>query len=117
MPQEVTDGWLFISLAFGGVVVNLVGVLFFWFPGEDGQSHDTHCGGFLAAHSHSHDHGCVPACCVFFIVSVDRVNVNGLTYEETPVSVRLHKENPLSLGPREGTSWGRQAALRTKDRN
>ncbi|CAM9384658.1 unnamed protein product [Ectocarpus sp. 8 AP-2014] len=57
VPQEVTDGWLFISLAFGGVVVNLVGVLFFWFPGEDGQSHDTHCGGFLAAHSHSHDHG------------------------------------------------------------
>lgn len=58
MPTEVKDGWSYIALAFGGVLVNLVGVLFFLYSGED--AHD--CGGFLTAHSHSHDHGCVRVC-------------------------------------------------------
>eukprot|EP00752_Nemacystus_decipiens_P012010 g10648.t1 len=53
VPTEVKDGWGYIALAFGGVLVNLVGVLFFLYSGED--THD--CGGFLTAHSHSHDHG------------------------------------------------------------
>lgn len=54
-PTEVESGWLYVMLAFGGVLVNLVGVLFFLSAGEDG--HDHHGGGFLHAHNHSHDHG------------------------------------------------------------
>eukprot|EP00903_Cladosiphon_okamuranus_P007729 g7489.t1 len=53
VPTEVKDGWCYIALAFGGVLVNLVGVLFFLYSGED--AHD--CGSFLTAHNHSHDHG------------------------------------------------------------
>lgn len=56
MPAEVKQGLPYIFLAFGGVCVNLVGVLFFMYAGEDAQC--PHGGGFLAAHSHSHDHGC-----------------------------------------------------------
>ncbi|CAM9713434.1 unnamed protein product, partial [Scytosiphon promiscuus] len=55
VPAEVTDGLPYIFLAFGGVLVNLVGVLFFLYCGED--THGPHGGGFLTAHSHSHDHG------------------------------------------------------------
>ncbi|CAN0451642.1 unnamed protein product, partial [Laminaria digitata] len=54
-PTQVTSGWLYISLAFGGILVNLVGVLFFLAAGDVG--HDHHGGGFLTAHNHSHDHG------------------------------------------------------------
>lgn len=49
------SGWPFILLALGGVLVNLVGVLFFLAAGEDCHHHG---GGLLSAHSHSHDHGC-----------------------------------------------------------
>lgn len=54
VPTEVDSGWPFIFLAFCGVLVNLVGVVFFMASGGDGCDHG---GGFLHAHSHAHDHG------------------------------------------------------------
>lgn len=57
-PTEIEADRLFIGLAFGGVFVNLAGVLFFLAAGGDGHDH-FHAGGFLSAHSHSHDHGWV----------------------------------------------------------
>lgn len=55
VPAEVESGWTYIILAFAGVAVNLVGVLFFMSDGGDGHEH--HGGGFLHAHHHGHDHG------------------------------------------------------------
>ncbi|CAN0025780.1 unnamed protein product [Ectocarpus sp. 12 AP-2014] len=122
VPQEVTDGWLYISLAFGGVVINLVGVLFFWFPGEDGQSHDTHCGGFLAAHSHSHDHGHeapVKLDSVGLLTLVDRYDVpptaesssacGGDDGEE--ISVILAGSDPIGRVSLNNTAVAREALL------
>lgn len=57
-PTKVDAGWPYIILAFSGVLVNLVGVLFFLADGSHGHDH-LHAGGFLNAHNHGHDHGYV----------------------------------------------------------
>ncbi|CAM9223134.1 unnamed protein product [Ectocarpus sp. 12 AP-2014] len=122
VPQEVTDGWLYISLAFGGVVINLVGVLFFWFPGEDGQSNDTHCGGFLAAHSHSHDHGHeapVKLDSVGLLTLVDRYDVPPTAGSSSAcgdddgeeVSVILAGSDPIGRVSLNNTAVAREALL------
>ncbi|CAM9658957.1 unnamed protein product [Discosporangium mesarthrocarpum] len=57
IPMELEVGWGYVGLAFTGVIVNLVGVLFFLGAGDDPHDHLHHGGGFLHAHSHGHSHG------------------------------------------------------------